>query len=140
MPTITTPVLRRTLQVDSLTGLMMAASHLLATQALSGWLGLPPVWLHLSAAIALGAALLAGALSRQSTPAPALTLLLAAGNLLWVLASVWLVWAAPVALTTLGQAWVLIQAATVLVLAVLEAAGAMHLAQHHAMPVVQARP
>ena len=49
--------------------------------------------------------------------------LLAAGNLGWVDASLWLVSGAGLVLSPLGLGWVLLQAATVFVLAGLEWAG-----------------
>ena len=49
--------------------------------------------------------------------------LLATGNLLWVAASAWVVWGSGLALTPWGEAWVLVQAVFVLLLAGLAGMG-----------------
>ncbi|WP_342128369.1 hypothetical protein [Hydrogenophaga sp. OTU3427] len=123
MLNLSVPALRRVLWLDASSGLAMALAHFGMSGQLSRWLGLPPAWLLVSGLVVLGAALLSGSLAWRAAPPAAGVRLLAVGNFGWVAASVWAVWGAGLALTTLGVAWVLAQAAFVLVLAELEWAG-----------------
>ncbi|MBE0589156.1 MAG: hypothetical protein IH617_14060, partial [Hydrogenophaga sp.] len=109
--------------LDAAGGLGMAVAHFGFSDLLTEWLGLTLAWLQVSGVIVCGAALLSGALASRSHPPVAGVRLLAAGNFLWVAASVWAVWGAGLALTTLGAVWVLLQAAFVFGLAELEWAG-----------------
>lgn len=122
MLNLSVSALRRVLWLDAASGLGMAVAHFGFSDLLSEWLGLPLAWLQVSGVIVCGAALLSGALASRAHP-PAGVRLLAAGNFLWVAASVWAVWGAGLALTTLGVVWVLLQAAFVFGLAELEWAG-----------------
>ena len=123
MLNLSVSALRRVLWLDAASGLGMAVAHFGFSGLLSHWLGLPLVWLQVSGAIVCGAVLLSGALASRAQPPAAGVRLLAAGNFLWVAASVWAVWGAGLALTTLGVVWVLLQAVFVLGLAELEWAG-----------------
>ena len=123
MLNLSVSALRRVLWLDAASGLGMAVAHFGFSDLLSEWLGLPLAWLQVSGVIVCGAALLSGALASRAHPPAAGVRLLAAGNFLWVAASVWAVWGAGLALTTLGVVWVLLQAAFVFGLAELEWAG-----------------
>lgn len=120
MLTVSVSNLRRVLWVDAASGLTLALTHVALSDLLQQWLGLPARWLWVSGLIVLGAALLSGSLAARATPPRWGVRLLAAGNLLWVAASLWVVWGAELALTPWGEAWVLAQAAFVLLLADLE--------------------
>ena len=123
MLNLSVSALRRVLWLDAASGLGMAVAHFVFSGLLSEWQGLPLAWLQVSGVIVCGAALLSGALASRAHPPAAGVRLLAAGNFLWVAASVWAVWGAGLALTTLGVVWVLLQAAFVFGLAELEWAG-----------------
>ena len=123
MLNLSVSALRRVLWLDAASGLGMAVAHFVFSGLLSEWQGLPLAWLQVSGMIVCGAALLSGALASRAHPPAAGVRLLAAGNFLWVAASVWAVWGAGLPLTTLGAVWVLLQAAFVLGLAELEWAG-----------------
>ncbi|MBW8314454.1 MAG: hypothetical protein K0M73_06170 [Hydrogenophaga sp.] len=123
MLNLSVSALRRVLWLDAASGLGMAVAHFGFSDLLSEWLGLPLAWLQVSGVIVCGAALLSGVLASRAHPPAAGVRLLAAGNFLWVAASVWAVWGAGLALTTLGVVWVLLQAAFVFGLAELEWAG-----------------
>ena len=123
MLNLSVSALRRVLWLDAASGLGMAVAHFGFSDLLSEWLGLPLAWLQVSGVIVCGAALLSGALASRPRPPAAGVRLLAAGNFLWVAASVWAVWGAGLPLTTLGAVWVLLQAAFVFALAELEWAG-----------------
>lgn len=123
MLNVSVSALRRVLWLDAVSGLVMALAHFGFSSRLSEWLGLPLAWLQVSGVVVFGAALLSGALALRSHPPAAGVRLLAAGNFVWVAASVWAVLGAGLTLTTLGMAWVLLQAVFVFVLAELEWAG-----------------
>jgi len=123
MLNLSVSALRRVLWLDAASGLGMAVAHFGFSDLLTEWLGLPLAWLQVSGVIVCGAALLSGVLTSRTLPPAAGVRLLAAGNFLWVAASVWAVWGAGLALTTLGAVWVLLQAAFVFGLAELEWAG-----------------
>lgn len=112
--------LRRVLWADAITGLGCAALHLAFTDALVLWLGLPAALLIESGLVVVLFVLLAGALALQRTPSRAGLMLLVAGNLAWVAGCVWLLVAGPIHPTPLGQAWLAVQAVTVLLLADLQ--------------------
>lgn len=123
MLNLSVSALRRVLWLDAISGLAMAVAHFGFSGLLSEWLGLPPAWVLASGVIVCGAALLSGALALRALPPAPGVRLLAAGNFLWVAASIWAVWGAGLSLTTLGIAWVLIQAIFVFGLAEMEWAG-----------------
>lgn len=112
--------LRRVLWADTITGLGCAALHLAFTDALVQWLGLPSALLVESGLVVLLFVLLAGALALQRTPSRAGLMLLVAGNLAWVAGCVWLLVAGTIDPSPLGQAWLALQAVTVLLLADLQ--------------------
>ena len=123
MLNVSVSALRRVLWLDAAGGLGLAVAHFGFPGLLSEWLGLPLAWLQVSGFIVCGAALLSGMLASQARPPAAGVRLLAVGNFVWVAASVWVVWGAGLPLTSLGVAWVLLQAVFVFVLAELEWAG-----------------
>ena len=120
MLTLSVSNLRRVLWLDAVSGVGLALAHVGLSDLLHRWLGLPASWLGVSGAIVLGAALLAGSLAARAAPPRWGVRLLAAGNLLWVVASAWVVWGAGLVLTPWGEVWVLAQAAFVLLLAELQ--------------------
>jgi hypothetical protein len=124
MFTVSPTTLRRVLWLDAASGIVMGLSHLALAEPLSGWTGIPASWLQLAAVIVFGAASLAAWLATRDSPPTAGVRMLAGGNFAWVAASLWLAFGAGLPLTTLGLAWVLMQAVVVLVLAELEWAGA----------------
>jgi len=127
--------LRRVLWADVASGAAMAALHLAMPDALGGWLGLPAGLLGASGALVLPFVLLAAALAMQSPPHRLALGLLVLGNMAWVVASLWLLLAGPLALTGLGQAYIGVQALAVLVLAELQWMGGRRLgAALHAAP------
>jgi hypothetical protein len=123
MFTVSPSTLRRVLWTDAASGFVMGLSHLALAEPLSGWTGIPVYWLQVAALVAFGAASLAGWLASRSELLAAGVKLLAAGNFAWVAASLWLAFGAGLPLTSLGQGWVLAQAALVLVMAELEWVG-----------------
>ncbi len=123
MLTVSAPTLRRVLWLDAASGIGMGLSHLALSETLSGWTGIPPTWLQVAAVIVFAAASLAAWLASRSSPPAGGVRLLAMGNFVWVAASLGLAFGAGLALTPLGLGWVLLQAATVLVMAELEWAG-----------------
>jgi Na+/melibiose symporter-like transporter len=124
MITISPVTLRRVLWVDALSGVLMALSHGLAMAAVSALTGLPPTVLGVAVLIVVGAAALSTWLATRPSPPREGVRVLALGNLAWVAASAGLVLAGPWPLTAAGQAWVLLQALAVLLMATLEWAGA----------------
>lgn len=123
MLNLSVSALRRVLWLDAASGLGMAVAHFGLSDLLSDWLGLPLAWLQVSGVIVCGAALLSGALASRALPPAVGVRLLAAGNFLWVAASVWVAWGAGLPLTSLGVVWVLLQAVFAFGLAELEWAG-----------------
>lgn len=110
---------RRLLAFDASTCLAMGLLLCAGSQALSGPLGLASSFLFWVGVMLLAcAALIAACALPRSTP-PVLLGLIVAGNIGWVLASV-VVATVVLAPTALGAAFILIQAATVLGLAILE--------------------
>lgn len=124
MFTISASTLRRVLWLDAASGLGMGLSHLVLSEPLSGWTGIPAAGLQVAALVVLGAASLAAWLATRVEPPAGGVKLLAAGNFAWVAASLWLAFGAGLSLTPLGLGWVLAQAVMVLVMAELEWAGA----------------
>lgn len=116
--------LRRVLWTDAASGLGMGLSHLALAEPLSGWTGIPAMWLQVAAGIVFGAAALAGWLASRAEPPAGGVRFLAVGNFIWVASSLWLAFGAGLPLTALGLGWVLAQAAMVLVMAEFEWAGA----------------
>lgn len=119
---VSASTLRRVLWLDAASGIAMGISHAALAGSLSVWTGIPALWLEIAAVIVFGAAALAAWLATRASPPFAGVRLLAAGNFPWVAASGWLAFGAGLSLTAPGLAWVLAQAA-VLLLAELEWAG-----------------
>ena len=118
---LTSPAgLRRVLWADALSGSGSAALHLALTGSLSTLLGLPGVLLTGSGIALLVYVALAGSLALQATPSRALLSLLVIGNFAWVAACLVLLVGSQVAPTLLGQAYLVVQAVAVLVLAELQ--------------------
>ncbi len=126
-----TLMLRRILAFDAASGAAMAITHFGASEKMSSWLGLPASWLTVSGLILLGAVSLAASLALQASPSRHGVRLLAAGNFVWVAASIWVVSGAGLTLTPFGMTWVLLQAIVVFFLAELEWLGS-HPNQHGA--------
>lgn len=112
--------LRRVLAFDAVSGAATGGLHLLLAPELSAWLGLPEALLQASGVAILAFVALAGWLARQASPprGPLMTIVLL--NLAWAIACLWLAFGGAVDMTSLGLAYVLLQAAAVLVLAELE--------------------
>jgi hypothetical protein len=123
MFTVSASTLRSVLWLDAASGIGMGLSHLVLSEPLSGWTGIPATWLQLAAVVVFGAASLAAWLATRASSPGGGVRLLAAGNFAWVAASLWLAFGAGLPLTALGLGWVLMQAVVVLVLAELEWAG-----------------
>lgn len=120
---LSTPFLRRVLWLDAASGVVMIIAHFGLTGHLHERLGLPVIWLQVSGVVVCAAVLLSGSLATSASPPPTGVRLLAVGNFLWVAASLWTVWRAGLPLSTLGEVWILMQAAFVFILAELEWAG-----------------
>lgn len=112
--------LRRVLWADALSGSGTAVLHLALTGSLSTLLGLPGALLSAAGILLLLYVALAGTLALQATPSRALLGLLVVGNFAWVLACVALLFDGLVSPTPLGQAYLVVQAVAVLVLAELQ--------------------
>ena len=118
---LTSPAgLRRVLWADALSGSGSAALHLALTGSLSSLLGLPEALLTGSGIALLLYVALAGSLALQSSPPRALLGALVIGNFAWVLACIALLFGGLVSPTPLGQAYLVVQAVAVLVLAELQ--------------------
>ena len=118
---LTSPVgLRRVLWADALSGSGSAALHLAFTASLSSLLGLPGALLTASGLALLVYVALAGSLALQGTPSRSLLGLLVIGNFAWVIACLALLFGGIVSPTPLGQAYLVVQAVAVLVLAELQ--------------------
>lgn len=112
--------LRQVLIIDALTCLCCGALMTLGAEPLAAWTALPVALLRYAGASLFPIAALM-AFSAQRGPGPsALVWLLIAGNALWTLASVALALSGWVAPNALGYAFLLGQAAVVLLLTILE--------------------
>ena len=120
-------LLGRILLVDAATCAAMGVALLAGAGLVDDLLGLGATFLRLAGAALLPFAALLLWTARQAPPPARVVHAIAAGNLLWVAASVALAIGARETLTTLGTAVVLAQAAAVLVLAELELTGARRL-------------
>lgn len=111
--------LRAILAVDGATCVAMGASLVVAAAALAPWLGLPEPLLWWAGLVLFpSAALMLGAAAARRPP-PWLVRIVVAGNAAWVLASLFVAFG-PFEPTAPGRALVLVQAAVVAVLMVLE--------------------
>lgn len=118
---LTSPAgLRRVLWADALSGSATAALHLALAGPLAAWLGLPAGLLHTSGFVLLLFVALAGSLALQVAPSRAGLRALVLGNFVWVVACVALVLGGALSPTPWGQAYLVVQALAVLVLAELQ--------------------
>lgn len=118
---LTSPAgLRRVLWADALSGSGTAVLHLALAGSLSALLGLPGPLLSASGILLLLYVALAGTLALQATPSRALLGALVIGNFAWVVACLALLFGGWVAPTMLGEAYLVVQAVAVLVLAELQ--------------------
>jgi hypothetical protein len=113
--------LRRVLWADTASCLASGALQLLAIDALGDWLQLPRALLLETGVFLVAYGLLVGWIAMRPVLPRRLVLAIAGGNLGWAAACMLLLLAGPwVQPSALGVAWVLAQAATVLVLARLQ--------------------
>ncbi|WP_137920287.1 hypothetical protein [Hydrogenophaga sp. 2FB] len=112
--------LRLVLWADALSGSATAVLHLALAGSLSALLGLPTGLLSASGILLLLYVALAGLLALQSTPPRALLGALIVGNFAWVAACLVLLFGGAVSPTPLGQAYLVVQAVAVFVLAELQ--------------------
>lgn len=118
---LTSPAgLRRVLWADALAGSGSAALHLLFAGPLSSLLGLPGALITGTGIALLIYVALAGSLALQGTPSRPLLSLLVIGNFAWVMGCLALLFGGVVSPTPLGQAYIVVQAVAVLVLAELQ--------------------
>ena len=109
--------LRTVLWLDAVTCVFTGLLLALFSERLSGWLGLPePLLFYAGLVLFPTAALMAWTATRAETPKPAVWIVIG-GNALWVLGSLLVLALSP---TTLGYAFVIVQALAVAVLAELE--------------------
>lgn len=118
---LTSPAgLRAVLWTDALAGTGSAVLHFALTGTLSSLLGMPAAWLNATGLALLCYVVLAGTLALQASPSRTALGLLVVGNFAWVVGCLVLLFGGVVALTPLGQAYVVMQALAVLVLAELQ--------------------
>lgn len=118
---LTSPTgLRRVLWADALSGSGTAVLHLALAGSLSTLLSLPGALLSASGILLLLYVVLAGRLALQAAPSRAGLGVLVAGNFAWVAACLALLFGGLVSPTPLGQAYLVVQAVAVLVLAELQ--------------------
>lgn len=110
--------LRSLLAIDAVTGVAMGAVLVAGATSLAGPLGLPAPLLLWAGLVLFPCAALMAVAAVPASPPLTVAWLVIVGNFAWVLASIAVLpWFAP---SALGVAFVLAQAAVVLVLAVLE--------------------
>ena len=107
------------LWLDAASGAGLGLLHLVAGSALAGWLGLPPGLVLASGLALVGFAALAALAARSRPVWRGGVLLLVAGNLVWVLGCLELLFAGAPA-TVLGTAYLAVHAVAVGGLALLE--------------------
>ena len=128
-------VLRRVLAFDALSGAGTGALHLLLAPLLSTWLGLPGPLLQASGVAIFAFVLLAGWLALQASPPRGPLMVIVLLNVAWALGCVWLAFGGAAAPTSLGVAYLLVQAVAVLALAELEWMGWRALARTDRQPL-----
>jgi hypothetical protein len=112
------PTLRQVLALDAATGVAMGVLLVAAAAPLAGLLGLPPALLYWAGIVLFPCAALMLLAAASRPPPPALVWLIILGNAAWVIASIGvLVMLQP---NALGITFVLLQAAVVAVMTVLE--------------------
>ncbi len=112
--------LRRVLWLDALSCAACGLPQLLLNATLAQWLGLPAALLTGTGIFLLVYAAAVAFLATRAVPPRPLVWLLVAGNLIWAVDCVLLLASGWVAPTTLGTAYVLVQAVTVVVMAELQ--------------------
>lgn len=127
-------VLRRVLAFDAASGAGTGVLHLLLAPLLSTWLGLPEALLQASGVAIFVFVLLAGWLALQASPPRGPLMAIVLLNFAWAIACLWLAFGGAFNPTPLGMAYLLVQAAVVLVLAELEWMGWRQLAAGPRMP------
>ena len=130
-----TAVLRRVLAIDALSGAGTGALHLLLAPVLSTWLGLPEALLQASGVAIFAFVLLAGWLALQTSPPRGPLMVIVLLNLVWAVACLWLAFGGAASTTSLGVAYLLVQAVTVFALAELEWMGLRGLARADRHPL-----
>lgn len=119
--------LRAVVWFDAFTGVLLGALHLLLTDWLADWLGLPAGLLVVSGALLLGYAALAGAIARSDSMPRGWLAVLIVGNFAWALASLALLLGSALAPTPLGQAYLAVHVVSVALLAELQWLGVRRL-------------
>jgi hypothetical protein len=127
--------LRRVLAFDAVSGAGTGVLHLLLAPVLASWLGLPEALLQASGVAIFAFVLLAGWLALQASPPRGPLMGIVLLNVAWALGCLWLVFGGAVNPTPLGVAYLLVQAAAVLVLAELEWMGLRALARTDRQPL-----
>jgi hypothetical protein len=121
MSVFSSPVfLRRVLFADALSCLATGAAQLLFAEALTGLLGLPTGLLVGTGIFLLAYAALVALVATRDPLPPEMVWVFVIGNAGWALGCGALLASGLLAPTALGQAWVIAQAATVVVLAELQ--------------------
>jgi hypothetical protein len=125
MTTTTAPapasLLRLALRLDAVVTGLNGAAYLLAAGPLSGLLGLPAGWLRGVGVFLLAYAAAVWLVGTRPTPSAVRTVV--AANALWAAGSVAAVLAGLGSPTTVGAAWLVLQALVVAAFAVLQSAG-----------------
>ncbi|HEY0885459.1 MAG TPA: hypothetical protein VGE20_09270 [Ramlibacter sp.] len=124
--------LRHVLVADAISCLATGAAQVTAAQPLATLLGLPRALLAGTGWLLLAYAAVVALVAMRDSPPPRPVRAFAAGNLAWALGCVALLASGLVAPTALGVAWVLAQAAVVVLLAHLQWTALRHrrLAHH----------
>lgn len=112
--------LRAVVWFDASTGVLLGALHLLLTEPLAQWLGLPAGLLQVSGVLLLGYAALAAAIARCEPMPRGWLGVLIVGNFAWVVVSLVLLLGSALAPTLLGQAYLLVHVVSVALLAELQ--------------------
>lgn len=133
-------VLRRVLAFDAISGAGTGVLHLLLAPVLATWLGLPQALLQASGVAIFAFVLLAAWLARQASVPRGPLMVIVLLNVAWAIACAWLALGGAVQPTPLGVAYLLVQAAVVLVLAELEWMGWRQLRASERSFDVVARP
>ena len=118
-----TRLLRHALLLDAIVSGATGALLWLGAGPLAGLLGLPHALLTGAGVFCVVYALGLAVLARRADIPRALAMAVVAGNIVWVVLSLWLPVSGLVAPTTLGTAFVLVQAAAVMAFAVLQRIG-----------------
>lgn len=115
-----TTFLRRILAFDAATCLAMGLLFTIAAEVLSQWFMLPAPVLRIGGFMLLGCAAFIGWVASRPQPPRLLVWTIVAGNALWALESVVMLWSGWLQPNSLGAAFVLAQALAVAAIAELE--------------------